>query len=412
MLKAITKRSVDALKPGELIADSQVQGFVVRCLPSGAITYGFRYRQKSSGKRRWIGLGLHGQVTPDQARTIAQKHAGVVADGGDPLGAKIEARAKAKSAQTIGGIIEKYVTEHLQKNALRSADETESFFDRLVKPKIGHLGAHELRKSHIVALLDEIADKNGKMLADRMLAHIRGALNWYESKGFDDDFRAPVVRGLAKTKPKDRKRTRTLTADEFREIWAGLDKVHPTFAAIVRVLAFTAQRRDEIACMEWAEIDGDKLIIPENRYKTGHDHLVPLTAKVLEIVNAQPKRAKCRYVFTTNGKTPFSGFSKCKIALDAAINKARKAAGNKDLIPNWRLHDLRRTGRTLMSAAGVSSEIAERTLGHAIQGIEGVYNLHDYEAEKRDALQRLAATIERILKPPADNVVEIAAKRR
>ncbi len=413
MLKAITKRTIDAMKPGDIVADETVEGFVARCLPSGKITYGFRYRQRSTGKRRWIGLGLHGHVTPDQARDIAQKHAGIVVDGGDPLGAKIEARAKAKAAKTVSDVIDRYMAEYVHHNKLRSADETGSFFERLVKPKIGHVPVLEIRKSQIKELIDGIVENNGKMLAYRMLAHIRGALNWYEANGDPDNFRAPVFRKVLDMKAKERKRTRTLTESELREIWAALktDKINPTFAAIVRVLTLTAQRRDEIACMEWGEISKDRLVIPASRYKTAIKHHVPLIDQVLEIINSQPKFSKCKFVFSTNGETQFQGFSKCKLELDKAINLARKAKGIDDEIPNWRLHDLRRTGRTLMAKAGVESEVAERVLGHIIQGIEGVYNLHDYEAEKRDALEKLGAAIERILNPTTGNVVELKAKK-
>ncbi|MFN7194790.1 MAG: tyrosine-type recombinase/integrase [Rhodospirillales bacterium] len=406
MLKPITKRAVDAMGPDDIIADTQVQGFVARCQPSGKITYGFRYRQRSTGKRRWIALGHHGQITPDQARTIAQKHAGVVADGGDPLGEKIVERAKAKAAKTVGDVIDMYVTEHARAKKLRSADETSSFFDRLVKPKIGALPLYDLRKSNIVEMLGAIESRNGPFLADRMLAHVRAALNWYEASGKDDDYRAPVFRRMARTTRDDRTRTRVLTDDELREISAALQFVSPTFAAIVRVLMLTAQRRDEIACMKHSEISNGCLTIPGSRYKTGDDHLVPLTDGILAIIEAQPKWAKCKFVFSTNGESPFQGFSKSKAALDKAINQARKKAGNDTPIPDWRLHDLRRTARTKLSALGVSTEIAERTLGHKLQGIEAVYNQHAYEAEKRDALERLGAAIERILNPPTGNVVE------
>jgi integrase len=240
-----------------------------------------------------------------------------------------------------------------------------------------------------------------------MLAHTRRALNWYEANGKDDDFRSPMVRGMAKTKPKELARKRVLTPEELREIEAALPAVNPVFAGIVRTLMYSAQRRDEIARMQWKEIDGDVLVVPAERYKTKRDNLVPLTPKLKELLEAQPRHANCAYVFSTNGKTPFSGFSKCKAALDATINAARKAKGIKEPIPNWRLHDLRRTARTLMSGAGVTNDIAERVLGHAMATIRGTYDLHEYEAEKRDALERLGAAIDRILNPPTGNIVEI-----
>jgi integrase len=75
----------------------------------------------------------------------------------------------------------------------------------------------------------------------------------------------------------------------------------------------------------------------------------------------------------------------------------------------WVLHDLRRTARSLMSRL-VRPDIAERVLGHTIGGVEGVYNRYDYDAEKTDALAKLAAAVERIINPPeGDNVVPLRA---
>ena len=91
-----------------------------------------------------------------------------------------------------------------------------------------------------------------------------------------------------------------------------------------------------------------------------------------------------------------------KTTLDAA-----KAAIGAD----WHIHDLRRTARSLLSRAGVQSEHAERVLGHAIGGVEGIYDRHRYDNEKAHALEKLAALVQRIVDPPADNVVTIAQSR-
>jgi integrase len=104
------------------------------------------------------------------------------------------------------------------------------------------------------------------------------------------------------------------------------------------------------------------------------------------------------YVFAGRGGSHFNGFSKAKAAFD------RKAP-----IALWQLHDLRRTAKSLMARAGVRPDISERVLGHVIQGVEGVYDRYEYKPEKADALRRLAALIETIVRPPADNVVPLRA---
>jgi integrase len=80
-------------------------------------------------------------------------------------------------------------------------------------------------------------------------------------------------------------------------------------------------------------------------------------------------------------------------------------------LPNWTLHDLRRTAKTLMVRAGVRPDISERVLGHVISGVEGTYDRHSYADEKRDALEKLAAMIERILEPLPCNVATFDARR-
>lgn len=67
----INKSAVENLQPGELLADVEVKGFAARCLPSGTVSYGYRYRN-AKGEQKWLPLGTHGQVTAEQARKAAK----------------------------------------------------------------------------------------------------------------------------------------------------------------------------------------------------------------------------------------------------------------------------------------------------------------------------------------------------
>jgi hypothetical protein len=97
------------------------------------------------------------------------------------------------------------------------------------------------------------------------------------------------------------------------------------------------------------------------------------------------------------GKRPFTGYSWSKAALDAEIAKLRKK-DSRDPMPPWQLsRDVRRTAKTLMARAGVRPDISERVLAHIIRGVEGVYDRYEYLPEKRDALTKLAALVDRIV---------------
>jgi dihydroxyacid dehydratase/phosphogluconate dehydratase len=102
------------------------------------------------------------------------------------------------------------------------------------------------------------------------------------------------------------------------------------------------------------------------------------------------------------------------ISLDVDARSLTLDVGKAELdarapIAPWTLHDLRRTARSLMSRAGVNRDIAERTLGHTIPGVEGVYDRHGYTDEKARALEALASLVDHIVNPRADNVVPMHA---
>jgi len=161
----------------------------------------------------------------------------------------------------------------------------------------------------------------------------------------------------------------------------------------------TAARRNEAARMARSELSGAEWIIPQARCKTGMDLLLPLSPAALRILELTPKIGRS-YVFTHDGQRPLSGFSVLKAKFDAQC-------GVKD----WTIHDLRRTARSLMSRAGVSSDHAERCLGHVMSGVRGTYDRYAYADEKRRAFEALAGIIERIVEPQA-NVTPLRDIRR
>ena len=249
-------------------------------------------------------------------------------------------------------------------------------------------------------LLDAIEDKNGPVAADKVLAVLRRVMTWHASRS--DEFRSPIVRGMARTKPKERARSRTLSDEELRAVWIAAESAQGPFPALIRFLLLTAARRDEAADLPWSEIEPNwDWVLPADRHKTGKvigDLVRPLSRAAQDLLTGLPKIGDGNFVFTTgSGEVPISGFSKFKTRFD-------RMSG----VRGWQLRDLRRTARSVMSRTGVPSDHAERVLGHVIPGIRGTYDRHEYRAEKAQAMDALAAQIERIVRPPADNVVQLA----
>jgi integrase len=161
--------------------------------------------------------------------------------------------------------------------------------------------------------------------------------------------------------------------------------------------------------MHTSEFDGDLWTIPGHRYKTKLDHVIPLTASARELIGEKPEGVKANswFIFsTTDGEKPFSGYSKAKRDLDAAIAKIREDDGREPM-PHWRLHDLRRTARSLMSRAKVPTDHAERALGHVMGGVRETYDRYEYLDEKRAAFEALAGLLTVILSPQTGNVVAL-----
>ena len=371
MRARISKRTVDKLRSGNSIADLDVRGFSARRLPSGTISYDLRYRT-ATGERRRLSLGLHGAVTPDQARAIAEKRLDDLAKDRDPA-----MERQRQRTTTVNAVLDNYVERVL--GTKRSKPAQVSAFRRLVRPEIGTRSIYDLRRTDIAQLMDSIEDSSGPVMADRTLAYLRKAFHWRQRR--DDNFLSPIICGMERTSTKELARDRVLTDDELRAIWKATE--HGTFGALIRFLLLTAARRDEARMMTWAEIDGNTWTLPAARNKTKVDLVRPLSGAARDVLGTLPRKSD--YVFAGR---------------DGAINSrhASKQQLDRDSsVADWTIHDLRRTARSLMSRAGVPSDHAELCLGHVLTGVRGTYDRHAYHAEKAVAFEKLANLVAEIV---------------
>ena len=190
-------------------------------------------------------------------------------------------------------------------------------FERHVLPKLGVAQIGDITRTDIVRLLDRIADKSGAPMADHVLAYLRRVMTWHASRS--DDFRSPIVRGMARTRPSQRRRQRVLSDDEIRAVWRAAEASPSAFGYLVQFLLLTATRRTEAAAMRRSEVVGNDWIIPQERYKTGLELVIPLSPAAQAVLAAVPKIGKSGFVFTTDGKRPIGGFSKFKRAFDVKV---------------------------------------------------------------------------------------------
>jgi integrase len=358
--------------------DGTLPGFGLMVTANGHASFVCQYRSGRRSHRMSLKPGL----TLQDARREAKKLLGDVARGGNPLS---ERRKNAVAgADTLRSIAEEYIRR--EGKGLRRMAEREAILNRHVFGKLGSRPIGEIKRSDIVRLLDKIDDERGPSAADHTLAVIRRLMNWHAARS--DDFRSPIVRGMARTKPRERARKRILSDDELRAVWSAAEASKTLFGPFLQFLLLTAARRTDASRMVRSEVIGDVWTIPQERYKTGLELVIPLTPLALGAIDRLPRIAGAAFVFSSDGERPFSGYSKAKAKFDGACR-----------VTGWTLHDLRRTARSLMSRAGVSADIAERCLGHVISGVSGTYDRHAYFDEKKCAFKALEALVERIVNP-------------
>jgi integrase len=391
----MTALGIENLKPRAQRYERPIGGnLYVIVQPGGRKSYAVRYRFAGKTRKLTLPIGL----TLAAARREAANAIYSVEQNVDPAVARVQQKQAQRlaDADTFAAIAAEYFRR--EGRGLRSVKRRQQTIDRLVLPVIGNRLIGAIKRSEIVRLLDQVEENNGPSMADDCLAFTRKIMNWHATRS--DEFRSPIVRGMARTKPGERARTRILSDDELRRVLTTAADQKGAFPALIQFLLYTAARRDEARNMTWAELEGIDWVLPAARNKTKVNLIRPLSPAALDILNRVPRIDGGEFVFSNTGRRPFSGLSKAKKRFD-------KAAG----VYGWTLHDLRRTARSLMSRAGVNADHAERCLGHVIGGVRGVYDRHAYHAEKAAAYEALAAQIDRIVNP-RDNVAELAAQKR
>jgi integrase len=363
--------------------DQNLRGFGLMVTTAGHKSFVVQYRKGRVSSR----MTIRNVLSLSDARREAKGVLGEVARGGDPL----NDRRKQRAAQgnTLRAVAEEYLKR--EGKSLRSISQRRSHLERLVFPELGMRQIGDIKRTDITRLLDRIDDESGPVMADTVLAILRRVMGWHAARG--DDFRSPIIRGMSRVKPRERARSRILTDDELRQVWTTATEMDGPFPRLIRFLLLTAARRTEAASMTWGEIDGSDWLLPASRNKTKQDHVRPLSKTAQSALAELPRITGRQYVFTADGCRPFASLSRAKRAFDDACG-----------ITGWRLHDLRRTARSLLSRAGISADIAERCLGHLITGVRGIYDRHQYRDEMLHAFEALAAQIERIVNPQ-ENVV-------
>jgi integrase len=403
--------NVEEGRKDRLVFDATCPGLGIRVTTKGTRTFIVQWTDPSTKRKVREPLGVWGNLTIEKAREAVRARLGEVAKGINPKAERTRQRAeaereRAEAAFTFAMLVDEWATLHLAQR--RDRYRTEAV--RAVKhafPELLKRPAARITKSDAVSALDKLVKAEKAAMAGRTLAYARAAFRWAGKRGKvpGNPFQGlPISAGA-------RARERVLSEEELAEVWAAAGTLGYPWGPFFRLAMLTLQRREEVAGMRWSEIDLEKRLwtLPGGRMKNGKPHDVHLSDAARAALRELPQVEGCDLVFSTTGKTPVSGFSKAKAALDTAIVKARgetaaKANVEPETLAEWRTHDLRRSGVSTLARFGFDSIVADKILAHQpakLLGVAGVYQRHDFARERAAALDAWAAHLTGQL---ADNV--------
>uniref|UniRef100_UPI0035945D8A tyrosine-type recombinase/integrase n=1 Tax=Blastomonas sp. TaxID=1909299 RepID=UPI0035945D8A len=426
------KGSFDALSPCDDTAylwDTEIVGFGLKLTPTGHRSYLLQYRPGGRGTpTRRIKIGDHGELTPDQARKTAKALRAQVTLGIDPAETKRAERQAAADVRSAAAEAERLAKTLLVStlvddwiNALRAASDatgkprprTVQFYAstarKHVVPKIGDKSLPDVTKADFKAMLKDVP-VGSQALRRNVYATVSALCTWARHDA--ELIAIDPLEGVKAPKAVTARDT-VLSDDEVYVVWQAAHGLRPVHRVFYRLLILTGQRREEVAGLQWPELDRAAMLwtLPAGRAKNGEKHLVPLSPMAvaqLDVIGGT-KWPRSGPVLSLDGKRSIAGFSKLRKELDAEIVAVMADMPDAPELKPWRLHDLRRTLATGLQALGARFEVTESVLNHVSgskAGVAGIYQRHDWAVEKREALNAWADKISALVAMRSgDNVI-------
>lgn len=391
----------DRIKRGEHFEQRSDGDGLVLCYPERFAVPVWKLRYRLAGKQRIMNLGSYKTLSLAEARRTAKELRARVALGFDPAGEKQERKREAvrkieeaRLQMTMGQLADEYFAAQIV-GRWKHPNIVRARIDKDIKPNIGHLPIGDVKPQHIDAMLKVIVKRGAPTMANDVLRWVKRMLD-YAIKRQMCQFNPAAPFNLSDAGGKEESRDRWLTRQELAALFGAMREArgwNMLNTHAVKLLLMLAVRREELIAAPLAEFDigGAVWCLPAERTKTGKAIDIPLPRQAVAILR--------ELIGIGDGSSwlfPARKMQQRMIphidlnTVGAALNKNIRPAMRKQGIPDFTVHDFRRTARTHLSALGVTPYVAERCLNHAVKGVEGIYNRHDFYDERKEALQRWA----------------------
>jgi integrase len=375
----ITKRLVDGLRPKErlyIIYDTDLKNFGVRVMPSGLATYVVEYRPDGGGRKvskKRMSLGRVGELTPEQARALAQDRLGEVRHGRDPLADRQTKRREIN----VSELIDLWEAENPPGRRTGKPMEPRTRANTLAR--LRHHAVPILGRKRVSDVsVDEVNDfiqrvSRGETARDLPSAKKRGRIKVRGGEGaarkvaadlslifgYAIEKRIVSINPVAAArKPSPGKRYDFLNADEITAMGIALTELeaegaNPLGVAILRLLLLTGARPSEIESLQWSEVDRQGRCLRLAKSKTGYS-IRPISVAAADLINAQPKHEKSPFVFpATRGEGHFTNSKKLWV-------QAREKAG----LPNRVRYHARHAIASIALSEGIDVASVAALMGH------------------------------------------------
>ena len=370
-------------------SDSDVPGLRVRVGASGAKT--FILRKRIGENVRNITVGRYG---PRFGLADARRKArSLISDIESGKALASPATKNKGTAGTIRALMPAYLAS---KSHLRSLWDLESVMNNHVLPRFGDRFADSITRGEITEFIAEIAERTPPR-ARNVHAQLSAFYTWAMPRL--DRLPANPCRDAGRP-PKPKPRDRVLTDAELAGLWKVAETETLPWNSGLKLLILTGARRSEVFQADRSEFDltNKEWTIPAERAKNGLPHIVPLTGAAMAVINAIPEIEGKPKLFPSgaNDELGTTGYSKARARFRTSLDELLKRTASE----HWTLHDIRRTVATGLQRLGVRFEVTEAVLNHVSGskgGIAGVYQRHDWKAEKRDALAAWSRHLQRIV---------------
>lgn len=400
MAGKLTKRRVDAARPGETIWDGEIRGLGLRVFASGARAYVLKYRRGSV--QRWHTIGLHGSPwTPEAARKEGLRLKRLVDKGRDPATEKAEER----EAETLAAFAERYLSDYARPHKKASSvAEDERNLKNHILPALGRLRVKDIARADIARF--HLGMKEMPYAANRCLALLSHMFRKAEAWGVRPDNSNPCTH-VERFEEKGRKRF--LSPKELRRLGRALAVVEhagkaPYVVAAIRLLLFTGARLSEILELRWEHVDLPARVLRLPDSKTGAK-TIALSAPAAAVLESLPREHGNPQVICGTvrraGRRRKDG-TPPRLNLHHAWRRIRKAA----LIEDVRIHDLRHSFASVAVAGGMSLPLIGSLLGHSQPQTTARY-AHLADDPRLAAADAVAATIAASMKGEGAEVIPL-----